>query len=56
MQTNDPVNVADYQISIIGSVPTVYMNPTYEEELIIVLHVRNNCQTDEVTPLSSISD
>ena len=32
------------------------MNPTYSEELIILLNVRNDCQLDEMTPMSSISN
>jgi len=39
VQTNDPVNVAVYKISIRGSVPKKYMNPTYSEEVFIILHV-----------------
>ena len=39
VQTNDPVNVAVYKILIIGSVPKMYMNPTYSEEIFIILHV-----------------
>ena len=56
VQTDDPSNVGEYHISIIGSVPTIYMNPTYEEELIIKLTVTNACQTDEVTALDTIAD
>ena len=43
VQTDDPSNVGEYLISIIGSVPTIYMDPTYEEELIIKLTVTNAC-------------
>ena len=43
VQTDDPSNVSTYNISIIGSVPLNFMNPTYEEELIIVLTVNNDC-------------
>ena len=43
VQTDDPSNVGEYHISIIGSVPTLYMNPTYWEELIIKLTVTNAC-------------
>ena len=43
VQTDDPSNVGEYNISIKGSVPTLYMDPTYEEELIIKLTVTNDC-------------
>ena len=43
VQTDDPSNVGEYHISILGSVPTLYMDPTYEEELIIKLTVTNDC-------------
>lgn len=56
VQTNNPFDIGVYQISIIGSVPLAYMNPTYSEELLILLNVRNDCQIDEVTASSSISD
>ena len=52
--TDDPANVGDYSISIIGSVPGMYMDPAYSEELILILHVENKCLIDEVTPLSTI--
>ena len=56
VQTNEPAKVGIYQISIFGSVPITYMNPTLSEELIIILNVRNECELDEVTPSSSIGD
>ena len=56
VQTDEPNNFGTYHISIIGSVPLHLMNPTYEEELIIILIVNNECQTDEVTSLSTIAD
>ena len=43
VKTDDPSNVGTYHISIIGSVPLNFMNPTYEEELIIILTVNNDC-------------
>ena len=39
VQSFDPTIVGDYQISIIGSVPTDFMSPAYSEELIIDLNV-----------------
>ena len=56
VQTNNPVDVGIYQISIIGKIPLANMDPSYSEELLILLNVRNNCQIDEVTPLLSISN
>ena len=54
--SDDPSTVAVYHISIIGSVPSPFMDPTYEEELLIRLTVNNDCQTDKVTPLDTIPD
>ena len=54
VQTDDPLNEAQYMISIVGSVPTSIMNPTYTEELIIILNVNNFCRIDTVIPLSTI--
>ena len=56
MQTDDPNNVGIYHLSIIGSVPLNFMDPSYEEELIIKLIVSNDCDADEVTALGSIED
>ena len=52
--TNDPLTVGRYIISIHAKVPDEFMNPTYEEELLIELTVLNSCITDSVSPLSSI--
>ena len=49
VQTDDPSNVGEYHISITGSVPLAFMDPTYAEELIIILNVENKCKLDEVT-------
>ena len=54
--TNDPANVGIYEISIQGSVPLVFMSPTYSEELIVTLNVENKCLTDTVAPVGFISD
>lgn len=43
VETDDPNNVGVYHISVIGSVPTIFMDPTYSEELIIILRVVNGC-------------
>ena len=56
VQTDDPNNVGIYHLSIIGSVPLSFMDPSYEEELLIELIVSNDCATDEVTALDSIED
>ena len=56
MQTDVPSNVGLYHISIIGSVSNVFMNPSYEEELIIVLTVSNECLLDDVSSSDTISN
>ena len=56
VQTDDPLNVGVYHISIFGRVPTTFMNPIYEEELLIELKVANECLIDEITPLDTIAD
>ena len=56
VETDDPNNVGVYHISVIGSVPTIFMDPTYSEELIIILRVVNGCQNDEVKALDTIAD
>ena len=57
METDEPANVGTYHISIIGSVPSTFMDPpTYQEELVVVLTVANECTTDEVVPLATITD
>ena len=47
-----------YHISIIGSVPGAFMNPTYSEEIIIDLTVADSCPLDKVNvdPLGAIED
>ena len=56
VQTDDLSNVGVYYISIIGSVSENFMDPTYEEELIIELIVSNDCGSDEVTALDFIQE
>ena len=56
VETDDPVNVGTYHISILASVPAQFMDPVYEEEIFLILHVNNDCQIDEVTALDTIPD
>ena len=56
VQTDDPDNVGNYIISIIGGAPLDRMDPTYAEELEINLVVNNDCQIDDVTALDVIAD
>lgn len=42
--TNDPTTLGIYQLSIIGSVPSNYMNPVYSKELIINVKVNLGCE------------
>ena len=56
VETDDPSYVGTYHISIIGSVPSLYMAPVYEEEIFLILHINNDCQNDEVTALDTIPD
>lgn len=49
--TFDPTVIGNYYISIIATVPAVFQNPTYSEELIITVKVKNQCKIDQVTPL-----
>ena len=54
VETSDPSYVGTYHISIIGSVPSLYMSPVYEEETIFILHINNDCQLDEIKALDTI--
>ena len=56
VETDDPVYVGDYHISIMGSVPSLYMDPVYSEEIEIIVHVDNDCQIDAVIPTDIILD
>ena len=56
VETDDPSYVGTYYISIIGSVPSLYMDPVYEEEYFLIVHINNDCQIDEVTATSTIED
>ena len=57
MQTSDPDHLGDYLISVTGSVPLAFMDPTYEEELLVRLSVIDVCADDEVSgPTAAIED
>ena len=55
VQTDDPSNVGIYHLSIIGSVPLNFMDPTYEEELIISILIQP-CKVSDFTavPISNV--
>ena len=51
----DPAIIGDWYISVTASVPLVYMNSTFSEELQIDLTVTNDCVFDQVFPDSTLS-
>ena len=55
VQTDDPSNVGIHHLSIIGSVPLNFMDPTYEEELIISILIQP-CTVSDFTavPISNV--
>lgn len=52
--TDVPTDIGVYQISIIARVPAMFMDPVYEEELLIELQVNDGCEDDEVTTTDTI--
>ena len=49
VQTDDPDNIGIYHLSIIGSVPLNFMDPTYAEELIISILIQPCTVSDFTT-------
>lgn len=45
-----------YYVAITASVPTAFMNPTYSEELLVELEVKNSCILDEVEVTGILAD
>ena len=47
--TDDITNLGMHYISVIGTVPSQFMDDPYAEELLIELRVKDGCEEDNVT-------
>ena len=54
--TMDPSTVGLYYVAVTASVPLTFMDPTYKEELLIEVEVKNSCILDEVDVTGILND